>query len=142
MNINQPDRDRFLGIFRVTALIALVIGAIGSLGFMFRASQHTPRILLILFIVWVLSPFAALLWANMVSRRWSVLTQGTLYCVVFIVALGSLAVYSKLIDIKPAGSANAFLWVIVPPLSLLFIAIVIPIAAFISSRSSRRGDGN
>ena len=140
MNINQPDGDRFLGIFRRVALITVLVGAIGSLGFMFRASQHTPRVLLMLFIIWVLSPFVALLWANMVSRRWSALTRGTLYGVALIVALGSLAIYGKLIDVKPAGSGNAFLYVAVPPVSLLFVAIVVPIAAFISSRLSHQSN--
>jgi hypothetical protein len=32
----------FLGFLRAMALILLFIGAAGSLGFMFRAGQHTP----------------------------------------------------------------------------------------------------
>ena len=132
----------FLDLLRVVALIALVVGAIGSLVFMFRAGQHTPRLLLILFTIWVLSPFVALLWANTVSKRWSILTRVTLYCVTFIVALGSLAVYDELINLRPAGSANAFLFVAVPPVSLLFIAIIVPIAALLSGRLSRRDNGN
>jgi hypothetical protein len=131
-----------LGLLHAVALIALVVGATGSLVFMFRAGQHTPRLLLVLFTIWVLSPFAALLWANIVSKRWSVLTRGTLYCVMLIVTVGSLAIYGELVDLRPPGSANAFLWVIVPPISLLFITIVVSIAAFLSGRSSHRGDGN
>jgi len=138
----KSNEGKFPGLLRTVALIALVVGATGSLVFMFRQGQSTPRFLLVLFTLWVLSPFAGLLWANIVSKRWSIPTQGTLYCVMLIVALGSLAIYSKLIDVKPAGSGNAFLYVAVPPVSLLFIAIVVPITAFISSRSSRRGDRN
>ena len=151
MNKNSPSETtskqnqgvpegRFIGTLRAVVFIALVVGAIGSLVFMFRAGQNTPRLLLILFIFWVLAPFAALLWATMISKRWSVLTRGTLYCVTLIVALGSLAIYGELIDVKPVGSANAFLFVAVPPASVIFTGIVVPITEFISNRPSRRSD--
>ena len=126
----------FIGVLRTVALIASVVGATGALVFMFRAGQHTPRLLLIVFIFWVLAPFGALFWANRVSKRWSVLTQAALHCVTFIVALGSLAIYGEWIDIRPARSANAFLWVIVPPLSLVFITIIVGIATLLSNRFS------
>ena len=59
----------FLRGLGAASVIALVLGAIGSLVFMLRAGQQTPRFLLILFTIWVLSPFVALLWANMLSKR-------------------------------------------------------------------------
>jgi hypothetical protein len=130
---------RFPGILRAVALIALVVGAAGSLVFMFRAGQHTPRLLLFLFTIWVLSPFAALLWANLVSKRWSVLTRATLYCATIIVTLGSLVAYGDWVHLRPAGAANAFLFVAVPPVLLVFIATVLLLAAFISRRLSRPG---
>jgi hypothetical protein len=131
----------FLGRLRTAAFITVVAGAVGSVGLMLRAGQRTPRLLLILFTLWVLSPFAGLLWANMVSKRWSALTRVTLSCVTLIVTLGSLAIYAELVDLKPAGSANAFLYVVVPPASWLFMTMVVPMAALISRRLSRRGDG-
>ena len=152
MSINGPNeiaskasRGRpeggFLGLLRAVALIALVVGATGSLGFMLRAGQHTPRLLLVLFTIWVLSPFVALLWANMVSKRWSVVTRATLYCVTLVVTLGSLVIYGELVVLKPPGSPNAFLFVAVPPASWAFMMIVIPMAALLSDRRSRRGTG-
>ncbi|HEV8482076.1 MAG TPA: hypothetical protein VGV87_00850 [Blastocatellia bacterium] len=126
MSIDGPEqmtsearRERldggFPGFLRAVSLVPVVAGAVGSLGLMLRAGQRTPRLLLVLFIIWVLSPFAALIWANMVSKRWSVVTRATLYCVTLVIALGSLAIYGELVVLKPAGSANAFLFVIVPP---------------------------
>jgi len=145
MSINGPSeipseagRGRpaggFLGLLRVVALIAVVAGAVGSLVLMLRAGRSTPRLLLVVFVIWVLSPFVALLWANMVSKRWSVVTRTTLYCVTLVVTLGSLAFYGELVVVKPPGSANAFLFVVVPPGSWLLMTIVVPIAAFISRR--------
>lgn len=129
----------FLGLLRVVALIAVVAGAVGSLGLVLRAGQRTPRLLLVVFVIWVLSPFVALLWANTVSKRWSVVTRTTLYCVTLVVTLGSLAIYAELVVVKPPGSANAFLFVVVPPASWVLMTIVVPMIALISGRLSRRG---
>jgi len=126
----------FLGFLRVAALIVAVAGAAGSLGLMLRAGQRTPRFLLVVFVVWVLSPFVALVWAHRVSRRWPVLTRAALYSVMLVVALGSLAIYGDdaLGHRRPQA---AFVYVAVPPASWLLIAIVIPIAALTSRRRSR-----
>jgi hypothetical protein len=134
-NPGKPDGG-FLGLQRTLALIAVVVGAVGSLALMLRAGRSTPRLLLVCFAVWVLSPFVALAWANMVSKRWPVLTRVTLYCVTLVVTLGALAFYGGVI-LPPAGSARAFVFVAVPPASWLLIAIV-PIAALISRKLSRR----
>ena len=126
----------FLGRLRAAALIALLAGAVGSTGLMLRAGQRTPRLLLIVFVIWVLSPFMALAWANKLSERWSVATRATLYCVMLVVTLGSLATYGELVA-RPPESANAFWFVLVPPVSWLLTAMVVPIAALIS-RTTRR----
>jgi hypothetical protein len=131
---------RFLGFLRALALVAVGAGAVGSLGLMLRADQHTPRFLLVLFFFWVLSPFVALAWANVVSRRWPVLTRATLYGVTLLITLGSLACYGKLV-LPPAGSPRAFVFVAVPPASWLLMAIVVSIAALISRGRAQRGPG-
>ena len=128
-------RSGFLGLPRVVALIAVVVGAGGSLGFMLRAGRNTPRLLLVVFVIWVLSPFVALAWATTVSERWSGLIRATLDCVTLVITLGSLAIYGGLVS-PPAGSPGAFVYVVVPPGSWLLMAIVVPIAAFISRRRS------
>jgi hypothetical protein len=125
-------------VLRVVSLLAVVAGAAGSVGLMLRAGQRTPRFLLVLFTVWVLSPFVALLWANLISKRWSAVTRAALYCVTLIITLGSVAAYGGLIDIRPPGSGNAFVFVAVPPASWVFMTIVVPVAALISGRLSRR----
>jgi hypothetical protein len=135
----KPDGG-FHGLLRGAALIAVLVGAGGSVSLMLRAGQrNNSRILLVLMAIWVLSPFMALLLAGMVSKRWSVLTQATLYSVMLVLTLGSLAIYGDA-ALRPRAKA-AFVYVIVPPASWLLVAIVLPIAALISRRLSRRGDG-
>ena len=135
----RPDGG-FLGRLRAVALVAVAAGAGGSLGLMLRAGRRTPRFLLVLFVIWVMSPFVALAWANMASTRWSVITRGTLHCVTIVVALASLAIYGGLV-MPPAGSPGAFVFVAVPPASSLVMSIAVSIAALVSRRLSRRGAG-
>jgi len=152
MSINRPGETTTeaspgrrdggsIGLLSALSLVAVVAGAVGSFGLMLRAGQRTPRLLLVLFTIWVLSPFAALLWANIVSKRWSVLTRATLYCATLVITLGSLAIYSELVVVRPRGSANAFLFVAVPPASWVFMTIVVALAALVSHRRSRQGAG-
>jgi hypothetical protein len=151
MSINGPSeitakasrgrRDGgFLGLLRAVALIAVVAGAGGSVGLMLWVGHRNPsRVLLILFTIWVLSPFVALILAQMVSKRWSVLTRATLYSVMLVVTLGSLAIYGDVLLRPPKKAAFPFL--VVPFASWLLMTIVVPIAALISRRRSRRGAG-
>ena len=137
----EGPESGFLGPLRAAALIALLAGAVGSVGSVLHAGlrKDSPRLLLVLFAIWVLSPFVALVFANIVSKGWSVITRATLYSVMLVVALGSLAIYGD-VALGPLGAKTVPVFVIVPPASWLFVAIVVPIAALISGRLSRRGD--
>jgi hypothetical protein len=91
----KPD-GRFPGLLHVVALTALVAGALGSIGLMFWVGHGNPsRVLLVLFTIWDLSPFMALLLADMISKRWSVITRATLHIVMLVIALSSLALYRE-----------------------------------------------
>ncbi len=128
----------FLGFLRAAALIAALAGAAGSIGLMLLAGHRNPSLLLIVvFALWVLSPFMALVWANVVSRSWAVLTRATLYVVMLVISFGSLAIYGAL-AFGPLRAKTGFVFLVVPAASWLLIAIVIPIAALISGRLSRR----
>src|SRR5713226_7675945 len=91
--ISLGRRDRgFLGALRAAALIAVLAGAVGSVGLMlYVGRRNDSRILLVLFALWVLSPFMVLVLVNVVSKRWSVFTRATLYSVMLVLTLGSLA---------------------------------------------------
>ena len=82
----RPD-GVFLDRLRAVALFVVFAGAASSLGSMLRAGRRTPRFLLVLFVIWVLAPFAALAWANMVSTRWSAITRTTLYWATLVVTV-------------------------------------------------------
>jgi len=137
----SPGRPegRFPRLLRAVALIAVVAGAGGSVGLIFWVGHRNPsRVLLALFVIWDLSPFIALLLADMVSKRWSVITRATLHIVMLVVALSSLALYGDVV-LRPRPQP-AFMFLVVPLGSWLLMTIVVPIAALISGRRSRRGD--
>lgn len=125
-----------VGVLRAVALIAVGAGGVGSVGLMLRASQHPPRFLLVLFVIWVLSPFVALAWTNLVSKHWSLLIRTTLYGVTVVITLASLAIYGGLV-LPPAASPRAAIFVAVPPASWLLMTIAIVIAALISRGRSQ-----
>ena len=135
---NATPESGSIGLLHAAAVIALVTGAIGSVGLTLHAGQRvgSPRLLLGLFAMWVLSPFVFLVVAYVVSKRWSLLTRATLHGVMLVVAVASLALYGD-VALGPARPTPA-VFVIVPPASWLLMAIVVPTAAFISRRLSRR----
>jgi len=136
----KPEAS-FLSVLRPAALIALLVGAVGSAGMMLRAGHGNPsRLLIVLFTFWVLSPFMALVLANLVSKRWSVLTRATLYVAMLVITFGSLAIYGAL-AFGPLRAKTGFVYLVVPAASWVLIAIVVTIAAVISGRLSRRGEG-
>ena len=123
-------------LLRTAALIAMPAGAVGSIWLFLRVAlaQRTPPLLLVMFIVWLVSPFAVLGWAHLASRRWSDATRTALNGVTIVIALASLAIYSNLITVTPHGSPKAAPFVVVAPTSWLVIASVVPLAALASTR--------
>ncbi len=122
---------------RVVSMIALMAGAVGSVGFMLRVGhRNNSRLLLMLFGIWVLSPFVALVFANVFWKPGSVLTRATSYCVMLLIALGSLAIYGY-VALGPPTAKPAGLFLVVPLASWLFIAATVTVAALMSRRSRR-----
>jgi hypothetical protein len=136
----RPEGE-FLGLLRAAALIAVPAAAGASIGLMLRVGhRNNSRVLLVLFGIWVLSPFMALVWANVISKRWPALTRATLYSVMLVLTLGSLAIYGD-VAFGPPMAKPASVFLVVPLASWLLIVIVLPIAASVSGRLSRRGNG-
>ena len=116
---------------RLTALIALVIGAVGSIGLWIRAAQHPPPLIIVLFVVWVLSPFVVLGIGHVVAKRWAPSTQAALYWVTLLVSVASIVIYAD--DAVSHRTAHrAAVYVVVPPASWIVSAIAIGLGARIA----------
>jgi hypothetical protein len=125
--------DGILGRLRFAALIAVMIGIVGSELLVIRAGGRPQLLLSVLFVIWILLPFVALAWANVVSKSWPAPVRVSLYCTTFLIALGSLAFYGGVI-LPRAGSPRAFVFVTGPLASWVLMLIVVPIAAAISRK--------
>lgn len=126
--------------FRIVALIVLVIGAIGSLYLTFEKGRNNRSAFLdVLFFLWVLSPFAALYIASILSERWGRLTRKSLYLLMLVVTPFSLFCYGGNFHLH--GTKPAFIFLVTPPILWLLIAIVIPIAELIVRKKVRSPDG-
>lgn len=129
----------WLGVLRGAALIAVLAGAAGSVGLMLHAGRRNDsRVLLLLFGIWVLSPFMAAVLANVVSKPRSVVTRATLYVMMLVLTLGSLAIYGDVAFGHPRAKSG-FVFLVVPFASWLLIAVVATMATVISGGLSRRG---
>ena len=138
-SITTVKKNLPLSVLRITALTILFAGAVASLGFMFQTGRNNKSVLLILlFMFWVLSPFIALLVASIISKQWSVFSRVILYILMIILTLGSLSGYSGILN--PAGTKPAFIFLVTPFISWLFLVLVVPIAAAVSRRFSQKID--
>jgi hypothetical protein len=126
------ERD-WLRWLRATARIAAVLGALGAVVLTLRAGGRSQPVLSVLFVLWVLAPFAALSWATTAAPRWTVPTQVALYGVTILLTLFALAVYGGLVH-PPAGTAHAFVFLAVPVASWVVAAIVVALAGLSSRR--------
>jgi hypothetical protein len=121
---------------RFTALIALVIGAAGSLGLWIHATQHPPPLIIVLFVVWVLSPFVILGIGHVMVKRRAPSTQVALCWVTLLVAVASIAIYTD--DAVSHRTAHpAAVYVVVPPASWLVSIVAIGLGAWIATRKQQ-----
>ena len=126
-------------LLQQVALSAAVAGAVGSVALQLYAGRHSPQHLVLLLIAgWILSPFVALAVLHLVSKRWPVTIQRVLHFVMLFVSAISLAIYSLAIARPIASKPAAFVFVAVPPASLLLAAITLATALLISRRPQRR----
>jgi hypothetical protein len=137
-----PPHRRFLDLLRTAALVAVGGGAAGSVGFMLYAGQRigSPRLLLGLFALWVVSPFVVLALGYVVSTRWSDFTRATLYGITLAITVASLVIYAA----AALGSSRpkTVVFVIVAPASWLLATIGVATAALVSRRSSFSARGH
>ena len=131
MTDKKTSNQNFL---RTTALIVVLVGAVGSLYFMFSAGREQKSIILLgLFTAWVLSPFVGLFISNKISTRWTAPARALLYWLIIVLTIGSLVAYSGAFNTPE--TKNAFIFLIVPLISWFLIVTVFLIARKISNKN-------
>jgi hypothetical protein len=130
----------FVTMLRNLVTWPVVAGAGVSLVFMLHAGRRQQSaVLMLLFGLWVLSPFLSALVGGWVSRRWAVSIRRMVDVMMAIFALVSTAIYG----VVAYGNVNVkagFVFLMVPLASWLFVLLVFGAAALISSRAAHRGN--
>lgn len=109
--------------------VTIIVGAAGSLALLLYGGRSNTHLLItLLFIVWVLAPFALLALAERRSGSWSVRAQTTLRAMTLILAAASLGIYAYRAAFPPR-TTGAFLFVITPPVSVALLVIALAIAS-------------
>jgi len=132
------DKNHRIDRLRISTLVLGIIGAIFSLIMVIHGGRNNKSIFLImLFIVWVVSPFVALLLANRISERWPALFRTILYSLIVIVTFGSFVAYGGILH--PEGTKPAFVFLVVPLLWWLLLGVFFLIFFISSKKGSQRG---
>ena len=106
---------------------ALAAGAAASLGFMLHAGRTASWFLIVVFAMWILSPFVLLAAADAVSTRWPPRTRTALHWTMLVVAAASIAIYAAA-DLGPLKRKTP-VFVVVAPASWIGAAVALSIAA-------------
>ncbi|HLQ68173.1 MAG TPA: hypothetical protein VK124_01510 [Gemmatimonadales bacterium] len=122
MNIDSNSEPRAL---RTVALVAAVVGAVGSIAFILRVGHRNKSIVLLaMFVLWDVAPFVGLLLAHRASRLWASSARAALYRVTLLVTLASLAIYG-VVALGPPRPKPASWFLIVPVASWFLIGVVL-----------------
>jgi hypothetical protein len=117
------------GRFQRIARGVLGLGAVGSLGFMFYVGRRQRSVpLVLLFTLWVLSPFAALAWADVMSTQWSAAMRAAVYALMIVVSVGSLLIYGP-VAFGPPRPQPASFFLLTPPASWLLMAMAMGVVS-------------
>jgi hypothetical protein len=130
----ETTSDSLAGL-RSAALVAVVIGAVGSIGLLRHAQQHPPPLIVVFFVVWVFAPFALFGAANLFSKNWPAALRQTLYVVTLVITGLSLAIYLD-DNIAHRTLHRAGVWVAVPPGSVIISGLVVGVAAWQARRNN------
>ncbi len=116
------DRNK-TGLVRSLALGVATAGALGSLAFTLQAGGHNVSVILVLlFSVWVLSPYILLIIFCVRSGNWSARARISLYVIMILMSLISLLFYGGLIFFF--GAKPAFVFLVIPLISWIVCLIV------------------
>ena len=126
---------------RATALLVGLVGAVGSLYFMFSASRKQNSLILLgLFTAWVLSPFIGMFISIKFSKRWTVTTRSLLYWLIIVLTIGSLVAYSGAFNIPQ--KRNAFIFLIVPLISWILLIVTVLAARRFSRKTNLKSSNS
>jgi hypothetical protein len=113
--------------------VAASVAAVGLMLFAFR--RNPSDLLRVIFIVWVSFPFALLMIGNVLAKRWSDRTRATIQYLTLVVSPFSVLIYLWVV-LRPRQAQGAFAFIALPPISVMFIVLVVAMVASIRIRKN------
>jgi hypothetical protein len=114
---------------RKFVFVLLLIGAIGSVLLMLNAGRHTPALLILLFVGWVVSPYLALFWVCLFSKLHSFIAPEILYGLPIVISCGSLAAYGVTL-FQHRNKPPTGVYLSIPFLSWILIVVIISLTVY------------
>jgi hypothetical protein len=110
---------------RRAARIIVILCAAISLGLVLWVGRHNHSATLVLmFAVWVASPFAGLIWLHRIAMRWTGSQQQSTYALMHVISLASVAIYAAVAFLlhlaKPAAPFLA-----IPAATWMVVAVIV-----------------
>ena len=96
---------------------------------MLYAGRHSPVLLLILFVGWVLSPYLAMFLVRFVSKLRPIIAPNLLHGLILFISLGSVASYC-FTSIQHRTKPPTGVYLIVPFISWFLIVVAIAVTAY------------
>jgi len=132
------SKARALVLLRSVAVIATLIGAATSVAVTLYVGRRNPSVtLLLLFALWVLSPFVAAVCANVFSMRWSDIERAIVACTTIALTLGSTAIYAY-VAFGPPRPKVARVFLLTPLVGWVVVAVVAGGAFYFSRQAPLR----
>ena len=121
--LHKAEKSGFPRVSHAVALGLVVAGAAASFSFMLQVGRHNrSRLLILLFTIWVLSPFVALISAHALWKRLPARTGSRLDSLMLVLTLVSLTIYGRVALGSPI-SKPAFVFLVVPAASWAVIVV-------------------
>ncbi len=125
--IRRYGKKSPFSLIQIISLVIVLVGVVASLVLVLYNGRNNKSVILnALFVGWVLSPFIALLLTHKVSKRWTDFARKKLYYLMLVITIFSLLGYSGVLI--PAGTKTTFVFLVVPLISWVLIAVLILIA--------------
>lgn len=107
-------------LLAIAAPVLTVMSAMASLYFMAIAGRRQQSIFLIaVFTLWVMAPFAGMLWINKASQNWPLRRRNQFCLMMVFISISSVIAYS--LGIRPQDAKPAFTYLVFPSLSWALI---------------------
>ena len=115
--------------------VVLMIAATVSLGLQLYAGRNSPQHVVVLLVAaWVLSPFVVLASLTYLGRTWATSVQSALAYSILVTCIASVAAYAIAVLRPLASKPPAFLFVAVPPASLLLVTVALLVVRLLRRR--------